>query len=98
VSAVTRRAAVLHPDVARLFERLDEGDVPAVGRQLRPGDFGIAEEQLAIEHGRLGRCRRGRLRCRGRGLGEEGRRAGERQERAEHETKTAEHSTSLLDG
>ena len=59
-------AGLLHVDVAGVLPRLQEGDVLAVGGELRRGDLGVAEEQLAVEQRGLARSRRGRL---GRGLG-----------------------------
>ena len=64
VSAVTRRAAskgslgLLDPDVAGVLLGLEERDVLAVGRELRAGDLGVAEEQLAVDEGRRGGGRR----------------------------------------
>ena len=37
------------PDVARVLVRLEEGDVAAVGRDLRARDLGVAEEKLSVE-------------------------------------------------
>ena len=42
----------LDPDVARAVEGLDEGDVPAVGRELPADDLGIAEEELPVDERR----------------------------------------------
>ena len=42
----------LDPQVGGPLVGLDEGDEPAVGRQLRARDLGIAEEELPIEDGR----------------------------------------------
>ncbi len=39
----------LDPDVAGVVEGLHEGDELPVGRELRPGDLGVAEEGLAVD-------------------------------------------------
>ena len=44
-------AGLLHPDVARFLPGFHESDVLAVGRKLRAGNFGIAEQQFAIDDG-----------------------------------------------
>ena len=62
-------ARLLHVDVARVVPGLQERDVLPVGRELRRGDLGVAEEQLAVEQRRQRRARAGR------GLGGDGGRA-----------------------
>src|SRR5207253_2541764 len=49
VRLVERLGGRLHPDVARPFERLEERDVLAVGRDLRARDLRVAEEEVAID-------------------------------------------------
>ena len=48
---------LLDPDVAGLAERFQESNVLPVRRNLRPGNLRIAEEQLAVNDGRLLRLR-----------------------------------------
>ena len=52
-SGVERFFGALDPDVARAFERLDEGDEFAVRGDLRARNFRIAEEQFAINQRRV---------------------------------------------
>ena len=47
-----RLVHALHVDVARVFPRLLKRQILSVGRKLRARDFGIAEDQLAVDQRR----------------------------------------------
>src|SRR5436853_583123 len=49
---VERFFGAFDPDVARAFERFDKSNELAIGRNLRTGDLGVAEEEFAIDYGR----------------------------------------------
>ena len=51
VSGAEGLGRLLHPDVAGVLVRLDEGEVLAVGGDLGAGDLGVAEQQLTIDEG-----------------------------------------------
>jgi hypothetical protein len=52
VGLVVALPRLLDPHVAGVLPGLQERDVLPVGRQLRRGDLGVAEEQLAVEERR----------------------------------------------
>ena len=86
-----RLAGLFHPDIERVLVRLDERDELTVGRNLRAGNFGVAEDQLAIDQrGKAGAGRlRGRLRLR---------RHRRQQRRDQHQGHEEHHVTTRTDG